>query len=631
MMSTVLLTALMWAGPAAAAHSVAAEAVVDLQRLDVVLTPAAHSVSVRSRLHVTGPGVLRFDLTDRAEIESLQIDGRAADHGRAGGRAAGPIEVTVGEGRSILSVRYRARLEEDVASGERPGQIHNFAVQAHVGEDGVFLSDGSAWHPRPLGPDGRPALHQITVDVAPLGDWSIVAAGDPVGDAALDQPCWRWSTPRPVDGMAIVGNRHRIQGIVHETAEGPVEIVMHVPDAHARLAPMFLEAAAGYLDLYVPRLGRFPYRRFSIVENFFSSGFAFPGFTVLGPQVVGMAPRSLAPGYLDHELLHCWWGNGVYVDSRDGNWCEALTSYGANYFRRVAEEGAEAGRAYRRGILMKLSTDPATLDDGPLGAFGSADPSTPGPDRFVGYDKGAFVFLMLGDVLATAAGAPDGEALVWSSTRRFARDHLGRRAGWAELQAAFEAEVPGRAPGWLDGYFEYWVREHNVPRTLAAAVGPGLPEAFVAQLPAAPRPLVAIIRSADQEHVEIDPAFRIYRVLPPGQLVPTIAGTTGPGGLHVVAPSERPEIAALLAQLETDPGGENLLLIGRAAAADHASLLARAVDRVGVEDGAFTVGGERYAGAGQAILHTMAHPDRPGRFVTVFLSNGEAGWSRLRL
>jgi hypothetical protein len=385
MMSTVLLTALMWAGPAAAAHSVAAEAVVDLQRLDVVLTPAAHSVSVRSRLHVTGPGVLRFDLTDRAEIESLQIDGRAADHGRAGGRAAGPIEVTVGEGRSILSVRYRARLEEDVASGERPGQIHNFAVQAHVGEDGVFLSDGSAWHPRPLGPDGRPALHQITVDVAPLGDWSIVAAGDPVGDAALDQPCWRWSTPRPVDGMAIVGNRHRIQGIVHETAEGPVEIVMHVPDAHARLAPMFLEAAAGYLDLYVPRLGRFPYRRFSIVENFFSSGFAFPGFTVLGPQVVGMAPRSLAPGYLDHELLHCWWGNGVYVDSRDGNWCEALTSYGANYFRRVAEEGAEAGRAYRRGILMKLSTDPATLDDGPLGAFGSADPSTPGPDRFVGW------------------------------------------------------------------------------------------------------------------------------------------------------------------------------------------------------------------------------------------------------
>jgi hypothetical protein len=27
----------------------------------------------------------------------------------------------------------------------------------------------------------------------------------------------------------------------------------------------------------------------------------------------------------------------------------------------------------------------------------------------------------------------------------------------------------------------------------------------------------------------------------------------------------------------------------------------------------------------------MAHHDRPGRFVTVFLSKGEAGWSLLRL
>lgn len=27
----------------------------------------------------------------------------------------------------------------------------------------------------------------------------------------------------------------------------------------------------------------------------------------------------------------------------------------------------------------------------------------------------------------------------------------------------------------------------------------------------------------------------------------------------------------------------------------------------------------------------MQHPDRPGRLVTVFCSNGDAGWSRLRV
>ena len=68
------------------------------------------------------------------------------------------------------------------------------------------------------------------------------------------------------------------------------------------------------------------------LRHFFSSGFAYPGFTVLGPRVVGMAPRSLRPGFLDHELVHNWWGNGVYVDPDDGNWCEALTSFCANAF-----------------------------------------------------------------------------------------------------------------------------------------------------------------------------------------------------------------------------------------------------------------------------------------------------------
>ena len=31
------------------------------------------------------------------------------------------------------------------------------------------------------------------------------------------------------------------------------------------------------------------------------------------------------------------------------------------------------------------------------------------------------------------------------------------------------------------------------------------------------------------------------------------------------------------------------------------------------------------------VLHTMPHPDSPGRFITVFHANGADGWSRLRL
>jgi hypothetical protein len=235
-----------------------------------------------------------------------------------------------------------------------------------------------------------------SVTIEEIDGWAFVASGNPSGNPGeidLSDPVWTWKTPRPVEGVAIAGNRHELRGRVHETPHGPVQVVMHVPPEHGELAPMFIDAACGYLDLYVPLLGAFPYERFSIVENFFSSGFAFPGFTLLGPKVVAMAPRSLAPGYLDHELVHNWWGNGVYTDPRDGDWCEALATYSANYYRRIADGGEEAGRAYRRGILMALSSDPQTLDNGALGRWGTA--GAEGINRFVGYEKGAFLFMML--------------------------------------------------------------------------------------------------------------------------------------------------------------------------------------------------------------------------------------------
>ncbi len=564
--------------------------VVDNQSLRVVLTPDTHAATVSSRLRVRGVGVLRMQLTRHAAVGQILLDGDPAEFNHDGDT----LTVTVGGSPSELVIAYDARLVEDVAAGERPGEIHNKSVQAHIGPAGIFLSDGAAWHPRPLDDDGLPALHRISVDIEPLAGWALVASGDPVAHLrSITDPVWNWRTPRPVDGLAIAGGPHQLHGRLHPGPHGPVEVVMHVPPEHAELASMFLDAACVYLDLYTPLLGAFPYKRFSIVENFFSSGFAYPGFTVLGPRVVAMAPRSLAPGYLDHELLHNWWGNGVYVDPGDGNWCEALTSFCANYFRRIADDGAEAGLVYRRGILMKLSTDAEALDDGPLGAFGTDD----GPGRFVGYDKGAFFFIMLSG-LSSYDPERSAEQVPWTSLRRFAEMHMGRRADWGDIQQAFETTMgPDKPAGWLDDEFRRWVREHTVPR------------------------------AAD----EPDPRFMQYRVLRPDQIIPTVAGTTGKGGLAVEADASRPEAEQLLARLDADSSGENLLLIGADSIADNAQLLRRTTDPIVISPNAFAVGGKTYIGPRQAVLHTMQYPGRPGRFITVFHSNGDAGWSRLRL
>ena len=213
---------------------------------------------------------------------------------------------------------------------------------------------------------------------------------------------------------------------------------------------------------------------------------------------------------------------------------------------------------------------------------------------------------------------------MWASLRRLAERHLGQRVGWDEIQAVFEAQRPNRDEHWLAGFFRFWVREGGAPRTLA-------PAAFARQFPLACELEIDVVHGPGDAWWEIDPDFRIYRALPPEQIVPTIAGTLGQGGVVVEHDPARPEATALLPQLEISAEGENLFLIGDDAIRDYTTLIASTGDPVTVDAGSFTVGGERYDGREQSVLHTMQHVERPGRFITVFHSNGEAGWSRLRL
>jgi len=110
-----------------------------------------------------------------------------------------------------------------------------------------------------------------------------------------------------------------------------------------------------------------------------------------------------------------------------------------------------------------------------------------------------------------------------------------------------------------------------------------------------------------------------------------VAGTTGTGGLAVEADTSHPETGEFVARLDATSTGENLLLIGADSIRARADLIRRTTDPIVVTRDAFTIGGVTYDGPAQAVLHTMQYPGRPGRFITVFHSNGDAGWSRLRL
>ena len=160
------------------------------------------------------------------------------------------------------------------------------------------------------------------------------------------------------------------------------------------------------------------------MENFFSSGFAFPEFTLLNKTLFQMGRRALGHGFLDHELLHCWWGNGIYVDPADGNWCEALTSYAANYYGYVLDGDDQGARKQRRNCCMIVSGIKPEQDK-PLGSFDR---------RTARAAKWATT-----RALWSSTCSPRESARKTSGTPcALTRDYVGRYASWSTLQEVCE-------------------------------------------------------------------------------------------------------------------------------------------------------------------------------------------------
>ncbi len=82
------------------------------------------------------------------------------------------------------------------------------------------------------------------------------------------------------------------------------------------------------------------------------TGFGMPTLTYLGVEVLRLP--FIRTTSLGHEVLHNWWGNGVYPDYAQGNWSEGLTTFMADYAYKERESD-EAARDMRRGWLRDFA------------------------------------------------------------------------------------------------------------------------------------------------------------------------------------------------------------------------------------------------------------------------------------
>src|SRR5690625_7179718 len=104
---------------------------------------------------------------------------------------------------------------------------------------------------------------------------------------------------------------------------GRASAMAFLRDGDEALANRYLEATAGYMEMYRRLVGPYPYSKFALVENLWETGYGMPSFPLLGPQIIRFAfiLHSSSP----HALLHNWGGSGVLVVIDTGNRGEGLT------------------------------------------------------------------------------------------------------------------------------------------------------------------------------------------------------------------------------------------------------------------------------------------------------------------
>jgi uncharacterized iron-regulated protein len=299
-------------------------------------------------------------------------------------------------------------------------------------ERGIFLSGD--WYPSP---DGL-GTHRLTA-LVPDHFTAVSEAETVTTEKRPGGTLYSFSFEHPVEGLTFIACRY----ITKKDTFRAVELYAYFFPGDEVLADTYLEHAKNYLGLYEGIAGRFPFRRFSVVENFLPTGISVPTFTLLGQDVVRLP--FIVRTSLGHEILHQWLGNSVYVDYGKGNWSEGFTTYLSDH---LYEEREGRGWQYRKQILIDYRSYVMDDSEFPLKDFRAR---TGFGSRAIGYGKGAMVFHMLRKLA--------GEEVFWKAVRKFIDSHQFRKASWDDIRVAFESES-GKD---LRRFFETWLGDKGFP------------------------------------------------------------------------------------------------------------------------------------------------------------------------
>ncbi len=626
-------------------------------RIVARLAPDMHRIEATASmdLETTGPNEPAFELNGGIVVREVRMDGkdvpiRVTPPAAKGGKARVTIEPPARPGMHRCEVRYEGSIFDPPSVAQFSRDRIADQSEGTIQGEGVFLSPSSGWYPRSPSSSAT-GIARVEVTLPP--GWEAITEGSlksreetPEGTLTV------FEGTLPKDGLDLVaGAWKRI-----ERDHRGIKVAAYVFPDDTDLAEPYLRAVERYLDMYSEWIGPYAYDRFTVVENFFPTGYGMPGFTLLGREVMRLP--FIVGTSLGHEVAHNWWGNGVFVDESGGNWCEGLTTYVADYHYKELES-PEAAAEYRREAARDFTNYVGVPGrDFPLTGF--TERSTPAT-RAIGYGKSMMVFHMIERRI--------GKERFDAALRRVYRERLHGVASWDTWREAFSKEA-GQD---LGAFFDAWVKRAGAPRlTLDRATvtedrsgggsrfevtgriaqdGGIWPVRVPLELEGGgkvERRVVDVTKEAAEfevttpfrpEILRVDPDQDVFRRLDPAEIPPVLSLLLGdPTTLFVVDDTVAAEtvgayreMAATLTRtgegrvadassLKADAlAGRSVLFLGVPSGEPFAPLLAGLPKEVGIAPKRLSVQGSEYGQEGAALLAVGRKPGDPSRGVGAFV------------
>ena len=417
--------------------------------LQIELDPGTRHFKALARV-VPASRDFRFDLYESLDVTAASADGKPLPVVSTGHE--GPLRgwrVALPSNADTLRLEYGGRLPALDRHLDQRDVLRSLPPMAS--QEGSFLPAGGAWYPQPAALFSYRLAVSVPADQRALVPGRLESEELPADGVGRYRASFAFS--RPVGGIDLMAGPWIVrEKMVPRAAGAPLRLRTYFfrdLDAISGMADGYLDDTRRYLDRYSAQIGAYPFSEFSVVASPLPTGFGMPTLTYISADVLKL-PFIRATS-LGHEVLHNWWGNGVYVDYAQGNWSEGLTTFMADYAYKESESN-EAARAMRLGWLRDFAATPSA-DLQPLASFHSR---SHGAAATTGYGKSAMLFVMLRDAI--------GEEGFRRGIRIFWAEHRFRVASWNDLRLAFE-----RASGQpLATFFTQWVERTGAPAVAIA-------------------------------------------------------------------------------------------------------------------------------------------------------------------